>query len=73
MCSNTVEVFRTTIQTKRKANKILKILHTFFPAAKITIDLTDCDRVLRIEGENLTPTEIVRVVTDAGFTCMILD
>ncbi len=70
---NTIEVFRTTIRTKQEAAKILKKLHAFFPGSKTTIDLTDCDRVLRIEGEGFAVDEIVKVVRDAGFDCEVLE
>ncbi len=70
---NTIEVFRTTISTKGEATKILEKLHTLFPNVKATLDLTDCDRVLRIEGEGFSITEVVKVVRDAGFECAVLE
>jgi hypothetical protein len=70
---NTIEVFRTTISTKQEANKILKKIHALFPDTKATLDLTDCDRVLRIEGEVFSISEIVKVVSEAGFICEVLE
>lgn len=70
---NAIEVFRTTISTKQEATKILKKLHSLFPGTKATIDLTDCDRVLRIEGEAFSVTEIVKLVSDAGFDCGVME
>jgi hypothetical protein len=44
-----VEVFKTNIQGKTQASGIVSILKNEFPEYRITIDLDDCDKVLRVE------------------------
>lgn len=62
-----------TFKEEQEATKILAKLHALFPDAKATLDLTDCDRVLRIEGEVFSISEIVKVVSEAGFICEVLE
>ena len=44
-----VEVFKTNINTKKKAKQVITFLKELFPVAKINFDLEDCDNILRIE------------------------
>ncbi len=69
----TIEVFRTTINSKRSAAKILKTLHALFPTSKITIDLNDCDRVLRIEGVVFDIQKAMKLVKELGYTCEFME
>ncbi len=48
-----VEVFRTDVSRKRLARTLVKSLSDQFPGYKISIDLADCDKVLRVESECL--------------------
>lgn len=48
-----VEVFKTDISKEKVARGLVKSLETEFPEYKINIDFSDCDKVLRIEGECL--------------------
>jgi predicted RNA-binding protein YlqC (UPF0109 family) len=49
------------------------ILSQAFPSFKINFDLSDCDKVLRVEGENITALRIMTLVKEQGFTCEILE
>jgi hypothetical protein len=46
-----VEVFKTNVQKKTQRKMLLSILSKAFPSFKINLDLSDCDRVLRVEGD----------------------
>ena len=61
-----VEVFKTDITAKSKADEIVKVLRQFFPTYKINVDLEDCDRILRIESDTLNVAEVVSVLKDRG-------
>ena len=70
-----VEVFKTNINSKRIANKLLKELKRHFPSDKINFDLEDCDRILRIENE-FNPIDILKykdICSEWGFQIEILD
>ena len=68
-----VEVFKTDVQKKAQSKMLLSILSEAFPSFKINFDLSDCDKVLRVEGENMQAPGIVLLVEKYGFKCEILD
>ncbi len=68
-----VEVFKTNVQKKAQSKMLLCILSEAFPSFKINFDLSDCDKVLRVEGDNMEALRILILVKEYGFTCEILD
>ena len=68
-----VEVFKTNVQKKAQSKMLLCILSEAFPSFKINFDLSDCDKVLRVEGDDMEPSRIMILVKEYGFTCEILD
>jgi hypothetical protein len=52
---------------------LLSILSEAFPSFKINLDLSDRDKVLRVEGDNMEALPIMILVKEYGFTCEILD
>jgi len=68
-----VEVFKTNVQKKTQSKMLLCILSETFPSFKINFDLSDCDKVLRVEGENMEALRIVMLVREYGFNCEVLD
>jgi hypothetical protein len=42
-------------------------------ALSIRLNLDDCDKVLRIEGEHLTLEHLKIIVNENGFICEVLD
>ena len=68
-----VEVFKTNIQKKTESKMLLSVLSEAYPSFKINFDLSDCDKVLRVEGENIEASNIMILVKKNGFRCEILD
>lgn len=68
-----VEVFKTNVYEEEKSKVILQKLLEYFPENKINFDLEDCDKILRIEGENILPVQIMELVNAHGHECEILD
>ena len=68
-----VEVFKTNVQKKAQSKKLLCILSEAFPSFKINFDLSDCDKVLRAEGDNMEALRIMILVKKHGFKCEVLD
>jgi hypothetical protein len=56
-----------------KSKMLLCILSEAFPSLKINFDLSDCDKVLRVEGDNMDALRITVLVKEYGFTCDIFD
>jgi hypothetical protein len=68
-----VEVFKTNIQKKSQSKMLLCILSETFPSFKINFDLSDRDKVLRVEGDNIEALRIMILVKEYGVKCEILD
>ena len=68
-----VEVFKTNVQKKTQCKMLLSILSEAFPSFKINFDLSDCDKVLRVEGDNMEAFRIMMLVKEYGFNCEVLD
>lgn len=68
-----VEVFKTNIEKKTETEMLIWALSRSFPLLKINVDLSDCDRVLRVEGEHIEPTTIMALVQENGFMCEVIE
>ena len=68
-----VEVFKTNVQKKAQSRKLLCVLSEAFPLFKINFDLSDTDKVLRVEGDKIKSFRIMLLVKENGFNCEILD
>ena len=68
-----VEVFKTNVQEFSEAQKLVALLRRHFPDSKINFDLDDCDKVLRVEGNNLRIEKVMTLVMEKGFLCKVLD
>jgi hypothetical protein len=68
-----VEVFKTNVQKKAQSKMLLCMLSEAFPSIKINFDLSDCDKVLRVEGDNMETSRIMILVKQHGFQCEVLD
>ena len=68
-----VEVFKTNITDKNTALKLIADLHSFFPGGRINFDLDDCDKILRIEREEILPELVTEFLAKKGYNCEILE
>ena len=68
-----VEVFKTNVRKKAQSKMLHGILSEAFPSIKINFDLSDCDKVLRVEGDDMEALRIMILVKEYGFTCEVLD
>jgi hypothetical protein len=68
-----VEVFRTNVRQKRQAKVLLNVLSRQFPLFRINFDLDDCDKILRVEGENISQEKITELIAENGYQCEILE
>jgi hypothetical protein len=68
-----IEIFKTNVDTVRQAETILALLHHHFPFAEVNFDLEDCDKILRVKGENFCSSCIVRILVIKGFECLALE
>jgi hypothetical protein len=73
MVLNMVEVYKTNVRHKRAARKLLDVLSKQFPTFSINFDLEDCDKILRVEGANIPQEKIVKLVSENGYQCDVLE
>jgi hypothetical protein len=64
-----VLVFKTSVQQLTQVNQV-KTLFTTMPAIQNwNFDLEDCDNILRIESDGLSPRYVESVLQQAGIVC----
>ncbi|HTB31104.1 MAG TPA: hypothetical protein VK808_03710 [Bacteroidia bacterium] len=68
-----VEVCKTDVQLPEQAVILAGKLSAKFPRIKINFDLEDCDRVLRVEGEQFVPNKIIEMVASNGYYCQVME
>ena len=70
-----IEIFRTNISDSATAQRIIADLLTRRPELDVSIDLDDCDRVLRIVSplETIDPKEVIGLVEETGHEARILE
>ncbi len=67
-----IEVFKTSVSEHTSAQKIMTVLQKHFPCSKINFDLGDCDKVLHVEGERVSPESVKILLRAQGFFCEAL-
>lgn len=67
-----VEVFKTNVHDHRLAEEIRAYLGEYFPQARITFDLDDCDRILRMAGSEIHPRRVEELMKKLGHFCEVL-
>jgi hypothetical protein len=67
-----VEIFKTNVQEVAESKMIIGQLLEHFPQNKINFDLSDCDRILRVEGEDICPETIIQLLGSVGYDCQVL-
>lgn len=68
-----VEIFKTDVQKQKNAKEIVAALAGIFPLYEINFDLKDCDKILRVAGENILPEKIIEVVCSNGYQCQVVE
>ncbi|QLH33686.1 MAG: hypothetical protein HWD62_15890 [Cyclobacteriaceae bacterium] len=68
-----VEVFKTDVSRKNQANDIVTDLQREFPNLRINFDLSDCDRILRVEGQHILVEQIISWMREQNHACELLE
>lgn len=68
-----IAVFKTNISSPVEAKHILDKLSDYYPEHRISFDLEDCDKILRIEGEPQELHILKKTIHENGFICEILE
>ncbi|WP_300601494.1 hypothetical protein [Niabella sp.] len=59
MMKTSIEVFKTNVQHRPAAAKLIKSLEALLWQAKVNFDLEDCDHILRVESAAQLDTEMI--------------
>lgn len=68
-----VEIFRTDVTEQVHAAQLLELLRERFPGYELHFDLDDCDRILRVAGEQVAVAAISETVRGVGFCCEVME
>ena len=68
-----VLVFKTNIAECESADALNKLISSIYPTALINFDLNDCDRILRVEGNDINASVIIKTLQESGFECIELE
>ena len=66
-----VKVFKTNVNDHPDARHIIYLLQQTFINCKINFDLDDCDKILRVEGQQdfVNETGIRLLIAGCGYHC----
>ena len=67
-----VEVFKTNVQQRELAEQLASILRVQFVSSKISFDLEDCDKILRIEGKQICVKTVIEILSKHELECEVL-
>ncbi|RYY70170.1 MAG: hypothetical protein EOO13_07415 [Chitinophagaceae bacterium] len=68
-----IAVFRTNVNRKKDADKLIRHLLVHYPDGRINFDLQDCDKILRVDTEVSHPQKIINLINEHGFSCNELE
>ncbi|MDB5010086.1 MAG: hypothetical protein JWR67_945 [Mucilaginibacter sp.] len=66
-------VFATSVAEPEQVSKVSPILTSVLAIEDWNFDLEDCDKVLRVVAENISPRYIESLLQEAGFNCIELE
>lgn len=69
-----IGIFRTNISTIQEKNRVVGALVSRFTVAACSVDIEDCDKVLRVVSpQGLHEQAIMEFVRQMGFNCAVLE
>ncbi len=72
---SSIEIFKTNVRGKRHALYLIGEMNGLFPDHKISIDLDDEDKILRVECKKgkVKAKEVIRLLNRRNFHCEVLN
>jgi hypothetical protein len=68
-----VEVFKTNVTQREIADQLISALQMQFQFSRVNFDLEDCDKILRVEDNDICIKTIVGLLNYNGFECEVLN
>jgi hypothetical protein len=67
-----VEVFKTDVADASQSQLLEYVLSSEFSDYKVNFDLSDCDKILRIESNKINVNKVLSIVNRLGYQCHVL-
>lgn len=64
-----ISIFKTNVSIDEDAKIVLNQIQMTYPTVRVNFDLEDCDKILRLEGQNYQEDDIVSILNKLGFSC----
>ena len=68
-----VAIFKTNVTDAERSEYLAAILHAHFPLFRVTFHLDDCDKILRIAGEDVCYRKVTELMNLHGCNCSVLE
>lgn len=68
-----IGIFKTNISTQQDKHTVVTAIAGRFGSVACTVDLEDCDKVLRVVGHQLEEDQVISFVQSLGYHCSLLD
>ena len=68
-----VEIFKTNVEKVSESEILLQKLSRHFPKHKINFDLDDWDKILRVQGKDISVEKIIQVLNKENYQCKLLE
>ena len=68
-----VEIFKTNVENITESKILLQKLSTHFPKHKINFDLNDWDKILRVQGKDISVEKIIQLLNKENYQCKVLE
>ena len=67
-----VEVFKTNVDQSEHSEMLIDQIINHIPNSEINFDLEDCDKILRIEAEDISIQHIIEILNKNGYYAEVL-
>ena len=67
-----VEIFKTNVTQTDEAKRLIQRIEKHFPNYKTNFDLSDCDKILRVQGGNILVKELTEFLILSNLRVEIL-
>ena len=68
-----VEVFKTNVEDAELAQLLIHKLLNYFSFFRVNFDLDDCDKILRVQGSDISPEKITELLIRENYQCQVLE
>ena len=62
-------IFKTNLESPELLNRAKPLLQNLQGVSRWNVDMHDCDNVLRIEANELSPRSVEQILQKAGYYC----